>query len=232
MIQPDGSHQLFLPILMYFPTPHVMAASDDARFDAFGYPGAHYEIANLSFHAHQVAGLYVEVRRMRSMQPERIRVRDFVQPLRVGAARVNLNRQTESRDQNRLIRFEIIRMNMALDVSRYRVFAPAPIGERFRIEFEPAAWGREATFDFVINFYPDKSTTVRIAVRTGNRNHIRRGGFRGAGEHAAKMIFGNIVELFGRHCLFMDRADLLCDFKCAVAAHEFERIQIFLRGLF
>jgi hypothetical protein len=54
------------------------------------------KVSNLSFHAHQIAGAHAEFRRVTGVQPERIRVRDFIQPLRVGAARVNLNWQTES----------------------------------------------------------------------------------------------------------------------------------------
>ena len=107
-----------------------MTAGDDARSNAFRHPGAHDEVTNLSFHAHQIAGAHAEFRRMAGMKPERIRVRDFIEPLRVGAARVNLHRQAESRDQNRLIWFEIVRMNVALDVSRNRILGPAPVGER------------------------------------------------------------------------------------------------------
>ena len=74
----------------------MMTASDDAGLDAFGDPGAHDEVSNLSLDAHQVAGFHVKLCRMARMQPERIRVRDFIQPLGVRTARVNLNRQAES----------------------------------------------------------------------------------------------------------------------------------------
>ena len=59
-------------------------------------PTPHDEISNLSFHAHQIAGAHAELRRVGRVHPERIRVRDFIQPLRVRAARVNLNGKTES----------------------------------------------------------------------------------------------------------------------------------------
>src|SRR5439155_14424658 len=130
VIESYRGHHLFLSVLVRLPAAHMMTARDDARFDSFGYPGAHDEITNLSFDAHQIAGSQAQVRGMAGMQPERIRVRNFIQPLRVRAARMNLNRQPESRDQNRLVRFEIVRVNMALDVRRNRVFTPAPIGER------------------------------------------------------------------------------------------------------
>ena len=119
--------------------------------NSFRHPGAHDEVTNLSFHAHQIAGAHAELCRVARVNPERIRVRDFVQPLRVRAARVNLNRQTKGRNQNRLIRFEIVRMNVTLDVSRNRVFGPTPISQRSRIEFQLAARCGKAAFDFVVN---------------------------------------------------------------------------------
>src|SRR5258707_14613663 len=115
---------------MGLPTPHVVTARDYARLDAFGYPGLDDEITNLSFHPHQVAGPHAQPGRITCVQPQRIRVRDFIQPLRVRAAGVNLDRQTERGDQNRLIRCEIIRMNVTLDVSWKRILWPAPFGER------------------------------------------------------------------------------------------------------
>src|SRR2546423_11129086 len=115
---------------MNFPSPHVMTARDDAGLDAFSHPGAHDEISNLSFDPHQIACAYAESGRMTRVQPKRIRMRDFIQPFRVRAARVNLDRQTESRDQDRLIRLKIFRMNVTGDVSRNRAFRPAPISER------------------------------------------------------------------------------------------------------
>ena len=95
MIERHRGHQLTLPVFVDFPAAHVMTAGDDAGFDSFGHPGAHHKVTNLSFHAHQIAGAHAEFRRMARVQPERVRVRDFIQPLRVRAARVNLNRQTE-----------------------------------------------------------------------------------------------------------------------------------------
>src|SRR6266516_1673425 len=38
MIKPHGRHQLLLSVLMNFPTPHVMTASDDAGLDSFSHP--------------------------------------------------------------------------------------------------------------------------------------------------------------------------------------------------
>src|ERR1700736_6684754 len=98
MIQADCGHQLTLAIFMDLPSPHVMTARDDAGFNAFGHPGAYDEVANLSFDAHQIACAYAEFGRVARVQPQWIRVRDFIQPFCVRTPSVNLDRQTESRD--------------------------------------------------------------------------------------------------------------------------------------
>src|SRR2546423_347689 len=56
MIEPHGRHQLLLPILMNFPTPHVVTTGDDPGFDSFSNPCTHNEVTNFSFHADQIAG--------------------------------------------------------------------------------------------------------------------------------------------------------------------------------
>ena len=52
-----------------------------------------------------------------------------------------------------MVSFEIVRMNMALDVRRNRIFVPAPIGERLGEEFEFAAWCGKAALDFAVDSY-------------------------------------------------------------------------------
>jgi hypothetical protein len=69
-----------------------MTARNNAGLDAFIDPRLYYEVANLSFDSHQIAGADPEFRRVAGVQPQRIGVRNLVQPLRIGAARVNLNR--------------------------------------------------------------------------------------------------------------------------------------------
>jgi len=123
---------------MNFPTAHVMAARDDPGLDSFGHPRAHYKISNFCFDTDQVAGTQAKFGRMTGMQPKRVCVGDFIQPFRIGTAGVNLNRQTESRDQDRLIRFETFRMNVTDDIRGNRALAPAPAGQRSREEFQLA----------------------------------------------------------------------------------------------
>ncbi|MGB9182059.1 MAG: hypothetical protein WCB68_22715, partial [Pyrinomonadaceae bacterium] len=61
------------------------------------------EVANLCFDANKIAGLHSESRSMFGVNPERVRVRDFVKPFCICAARVNLRRQAKSLDENGLV---------------------------------------------------------------------------------------------------------------------------------
>src|SRR4051794_30816946 len=106
-----------------------MAARNDAGANSLRYPDRHNVIANLSFNAHEIAGPHGKPFCMRWMNPERIRVRDLVQPLRVCAARVNLHGETEGGDQNRLALFQIVLMNVAFEIYGYREFRPAPAAQ-------------------------------------------------------------------------------------------------------
>ena len=45
-------------------------------------------------------------------------------------------------------------------------------------------------------------------------------------------IFLHVVQLFRRNCFVVNLSDLLFDFKCAVATHEFQRRQILRGGSF
>src|SRR6266481_10033098 len=154
------------------------------------------------------------------MQPERVRVRNLIQPLRIGAAGVNLNWQTKGRNQNRLISIKVLWMDVALDVGWNRIFLPAPLSQSSGKKFEPAAWGREATTDLVVNFHTQESAALFVPVRTGNRNDVRRGWFRRSGEYASQTIFADVFKLSARHGLFVNGADPSADFKRAIAPHE------------
>ena len=61
----------------------MVAARDDAGTDSFRHPGADDEVAYLSFNSNELARSHVDAPSVSGMNPERIRVRDFVQPLRV-----------------------------------------------------------------------------------------------------------------------------------------------------
>src|SRR5688500_15775661 len=111
---------------MSFPATHVVAAGDDVWTNSFRDPRMNHKITDFSFHSHQITRPHLEPLRMRRMHPKGIRVGDFVKPFRIGAARVNLHREAESGDQDHLITLEIVGMHMTLDVSRQRIYRPAP----------------------------------------------------------------------------------------------------------
>src|SRR5690349_10417301 len=126
VVQPHRRHQLPLTLISQLPTAHMMTARNDPGSYALSHPRRHNVITNFSFDAHEIAGPNPELRRMRWMDPERVRMRDLIEPLRVRTARVNLYRQTKRRDQDRLTFFEIVFVHMTLKVNGYRELRPAP----------------------------------------------------------------------------------------------------------
>src|ERR1044072_4781961 len=111
------------------------------------------------------------------MNPERIGVRDFVEPLCIRAARVNLHRETEGRDQNRLSFLEIVFMDVTLEVSGYRELGPTPIAQRRRIELQPSARRRKAALDFAIDLDAGQAASIFVAIRKRERNDVWPRGF-------------------------------------------------------
>src|SRR5947208_3415397 len=106
-----------------------MAACDDSRPDAFSDPRLHDEVSDARLDAHELTGLHAESIRILRMHPQRIRMRDLIEPLRVRAARVNLDRQTKGRDQRHLARFEILGMDVTADVAGNGQLRPTPLRE-------------------------------------------------------------------------------------------------------
>src|SRR6185436_10717227 len=110
------------------------AAGDDTGADAFRHPGLDDEVADARLDAHELSVAHADALRVRRMEPERIRVGDLVEPLRVRAARVDLHRQAEGRDERHFAGFEILAMDVAADVARRGEVGPAPARERRRVE--------------------------------------------------------------------------------------------------
>src|SRR4051812_7952427 len=97
-----------------------MTTRNNPRPNAFRHPHRHDVITNLRLNPHEIARPNPKLRRMTGVDPEWVRVRDLVEPFRVRTARVNLHREPKRRDQNRLIRFEIVFVNVTLEVNGYR----------------------------------------------------------------------------------------------------------------
>src|SRR5215204_3373991 len=169
---------------------------------------------------------------MTRMNPKRICMSNFIQPLCIGATRVNLNCEAESRNQDCLIRLEVIRMNVTLEVSRECVLRPTPIVHRLRVELQFATRRRKAAFDRVANLYSGKPAPIAIAIRQWNGNNVWTSRFCGTCERTSKRIDFNVVQLFFADSFGVDLSYLVFDLKRAIAAHEFKRRQIFRRGFF
>ena len=140
-----------------------MAARHHTRPDALGDPCLHDEVADRGLDAHEIAGAHGEPRRVAGMDPERIGVRDLVEPLRVGAACVDLHRQPERGDERHLTGLQIVGMDVALHVQWNRVLRPAPLGKRARVELEPSAGCREAADNAPI--LDDADGTASVGIR-------------------------------------------------------------------
>src|SRR5207237_4057601 len=74
------------------PPPEMMRAGDDAGPDRLGHPDLVDEPADGRRDLQELAGRHAEARRVLRMQPERIRVRDLVEPLGVPRAPVDQRR--------------------------------------------------------------------------------------------------------------------------------------------
>ena len=108
VVQLHRRHQLSLSFVSQFPAAHVMTARHDAWSNSFRDPRRHDVVADLGFHAYEIAGAYAELRLRASGESRADCVRDLVQPLGVGATRVNLDRQPERRDQDRLVFLKVV----------------------------------------------------------------------------------------------------------------------------
>src|SRR6266542_6672451 len=106
-----------------------MAARHDAGPNPLGDPRLDDEVSDAGLHAHELAGRHADALRVARMNPERIRMRDLVEPLRIRAARVNLNRQTEGGDERHLGWLQALGMNVTAGVYGDRHLRPSPLRE-------------------------------------------------------------------------------------------------------
>src|SRR2546426_8818720 len=128
------------------PAPEVVRARDDARADGLGHPDLVDEPADGRRDLEQLAGRHAEARGVLRMQPERVRVRDLVEPLGVARACVDQRGQPDRRQQHHLaLRAVDVRpVDVAADVAGHRVLGPLPVLERLAEELQLARGRREA----------------------------------------------------------------------------------------
>src|SRR5579875_1984063 len=76
-------------ILIEAPAAQMMRARDHPRPDSFGDPYLIDEIADFSMHLEQIAGAHPQAARVLRMEPKRIAMGNFVQPLGIARSRMD-----------------------------------------------------------------------------------------------------------------------------------------------
>src|SRR5580700_8192145 len=91
------------------------------------------------------------------MHPDRILVRDFVEPLRVARPGMNESWQAERRKKQHLTfgAVDVVAMDVALNVAGNGVLRPVPVFQRFRIKFEFSRRCWKTGDSFAIDLDPD-----------------------------------------------------------------------------
>ena len=181
-------------------------------------------MADLRLDPHEVARPHPEPGRVPSVQPERVRVRDLVQPLAVGRARVDLHRQPECGDEAHLVLVHHLRVYVAADVGGDRVLRPAPAHERGRVELELAARRREAAAQRAVgDAHAHGAAALRVGFGRAHRGQVRRRRARGARVDAAELVLPRIREFLRRHLLLVQGTDVARHLEGTEAPHVVER---------
>ena len=98
VLQSNRCHQLPLPAILQFPTPHVVTTGDHAGPNPFGHPRLDHEMTDFCGHPHEISRPHINPCGIDGIQPEGIGMRDLVQPFGVGAAGVDLHWQSKRRN--------------------------------------------------------------------------------------------------------------------------------------
>src|SRR5690349_19163527 len=109
---------------------------------------------------------------------------------------------------------------------------PAPVFQRVRKKLKSSARGGEAAQNLPVNLHSYQPSSLRVAVRRRVRNDIRMRRFRGASKDAPKLVNADVLQLYRRDFLFMQRAWISLDFERAMAPHIGERREGFSGGAF
>ena len=190
---------------MQLPAAHVVAAGNHVRADAFGHPCLHHEVTDLSFDPEEIAGAYRHAIGVDRVDPQRVAMGDLGQPLGVGAAGVDVDRQAERRDQHHLIPIDAIAVDVTLDVRGHGVFRPAPLGKGRGVKFELAAGCGEAAQDLAIHGYTHRPASLVISFGAGLRHNIRAGRLRRPGEDPSEWVLVHVLQFGSGDGLLVDR---------------------------
>ena len=134
----------------------------------------HDEVADLAVHAGEAAVLEAERLRVLRVDPERVRVRDLLQPLGVGRARVDQRRPAEGRQQRAVARLEVhvAPVHLAADVGGDGLVFVPPRRHGGGVDLEAPTRRREATQDLTVDLYSDRSPTRRVVVGQTHRGQV------------------------------------------------------------
>ena len=194
------------------PSSQVVRHAQDAGTNPFGDPCTGDEVADPRPDLHQITGSNAALPRISRRDPQRIGMRDLVQPLDRGA-RVHERGQTEVRQEIELslVAPEIAPVDMTWRIRGDCVFRPAPGRERRRVELEPA----------------------RRSVEPPQSNPIHDGADDGAiSQHRVAVFRQNGVRkiLVAERTLVATAVRRVGDFEHAVPAHVLQRCETLARG--
>src|SRR5580704_1887996 len=154
-------------IFFQTPPPEMMGASNNAGTHAFSRPNSVNEIADRSLHAHQIAGDDAKALGVVVMHPDRILVRDFIEPLRIARPGMDQRGQAKGGQKKHLAfgSVDVVAMDMTLDVTGNGMLRPVPVFQSLRIKFEFARRCGETSDGVAIDLNSDRGSVLLYYVR-------------------------------------------------------------------
>src|ERR1051326_7704664 len=116
----------------------MVRTRNNSRTNSFGDPDAIDKITDARLNTHKIASAESEPRGISRVQPNRILVRNLVEPLRVAGAAVNERRQPEGRKKKHLsfIYVDIVPVPVAFDICGNGELGPSPVLKFFGLYFQ------------------------------------------------------------------------------------------------
>ena len=150
-----------------------------------------HEVADLRLDANEVPGRAdAQARRVGRVDPQRVRVRDLVQPLGVSGSACGSGRAAgRSRSGTIWSAVHALAMDVAPHVSRHRQLRPAPVVQRARPELQAPGRRREAAQDLAVDAHPHTAAAPpRRAPTGGSGTHVRGPGASARGVDATGVV--------------------------------------------
>src|ERR1051326_7966987 len=118
----------------------MVRTPDDSRTNSFCHPDAIDKVADTGLNPHKITSADAKTRGITCVQPNRIFMRDLVQPLCIPGAAVNERREAEGREEKHLsfIYVDVVPVHVALDVCGNGALRPAPVFQCFGVKLQLA----------------------------------------------------------------------------------------------